>query len=271
MKSESDTNKIIIFSVVLFVVGSVLFFIGEVIFYLVGGIILLVAIILLCLLGFYANERVERREKISELTKKGSSLIDLKKFKEAIETFNASLRLLKAEGRFDQDFIIALGSKGFAFLEMKEYEKAIEMFDEILRRDPNETVEEDALRLKGLAYHKMGERQKADEIYDEFLRRDPNDFNTYYNKSCIQSIRNNIEKALQYLEKSIELAPDDETIREIREQAKKDEDFNNIKNTKEFKKLILDEKEILDYLKKKFIDGEITEEEYRRKKEVLEE
>ena len=53
----------------------------------------------------------------------------------------------------------------------------------------------------------------------------------YYNKACAYSIKKDSEKAIKFLRKSILLEP------HSKELAKKDEDFDSIKELNEFKEL----------------------------------
>ncbi len=57
---------------------------------------------------------------------------------------------------------------------------------------------------------------------------------SYYNKACIESLRNNKAEAFDFLKRAIDL---DE---EYRNKAKTDKDFNNIREEDEFRLLIED-------------------------------
>ncbi|MGB5912382.1 MAG: hypothetical protein WBH31_14410 [Promethearchaeia archaeon] len=60
----------------------------------------------------------------------------------------------------------------------------------------------------------------------------PSRYKSRCNKACIESLRDNKEKSLEYLIKAIDL--DKKYI----DSAKSDEDFDNIRDSKEFKDLI---------------------------------
>lgn len=55
-----------------------------------------------------------------------------------------------------------------------------------------------------------------------------------YNKACLESLRNNKEKAIENLKKAIELEP------ESKSYAKEEHDFDNARDSKEFQELIED-------------------------------
>lgn len=73
---------------------------------------------------------------------------------------------------------------------------------------------------------------KALEFYDKALEIDINDSNVLYNKACIESLRDNKIKSIKLLKRAIEL---DKNYIEL---AKKDEDFKNIRGSKEFEELV---------------------------------
>jgi tetratricopeptide (TPR) repeat protein len=61
----------------------------------------------------------------------------------------------------------------------------------------------------------------------------PNDPNIYYNKACAYSLQNQIEPALENLQKAIQLNPE-----KYREMVKTDSDFDNIRHDPHFQALI---------------------------------
>ena len=88
----------------------------------------------------------------------------------------------------------------------------------------------------------MGSFEKAIYYYDEILKISPTvsrqihslHSDTWYNKAVIESLRNNKKKCLEFLKKAIEL---DE---QNRSKAKTDEAFENVRKSKEFKKIVGD-------------------------------
>jgi len=78
----------------------------------------------------------------------------------------------------------------------------------------------------------MGRFEEAENCLNEVLKIDPNYRSAWYNKACIESLRNNQEKSIKLLKKAIDLD------KKYRDMAKTDVDLNNIKDSKEFKELI---------------------------------
>ena len=82
----------------------------------------------------------------------------------------------------------------------------------------------------------LGDLRRYEEAiasYDRSLQIKPDDSSSYYNKACAYSLQNNLELALENLQKVIQIAPE-----EYREMAKTDSDFDNIRHNSRFQELI---------------------------------
>ncbi|MFX1353160.1 MAG: tetratricopeptide repeat protein [Promethearchaeota archaeon] len=84
----------------------------------------------------------------------------------------------------------------------------------------------------GILYIQMKRYKEAENYFNNILDKYPNYGSAWYNKACLASLKNNKEKALEYLNKAIDL---DQTYIDM---AKSDEDFNNLRGLEEFKKLL---------------------------------
>ena len=78
----------------------------------------------------------------------------------------------------------------------------------------------------------MGRYQEAIESYDKAIEFKPDDASTWYNKACCYSLVGNVELAIEYLQKAMQL--DSKYI----EMAKTDSDFDNIRSDQRFIALI---------------------------------
>jgi len=90
----------------------------------------------------------------------------------------------------------------------------------------------DAWDQKGNSLLSLHRYDEAELCYNNVLKIDINYGYAWYNKACIESLRNNKQKSIEYLKNAIELD------KYYKKNAKKDEDFKIIRNSKEFKKLI---------------------------------
>lgn len=88
------------------------------------------------------------------------------------------------------------------------------------------------LNASGVLYYKQKNFDKAIIEYKNSIDIYPKNENSYYNLSCIYSLKKNNNEALQYLKKAIQLNP------EIKKKAVQEPDLVDIKNLEEFKKLI---------------------------------
>jgi len=128
----------------------------------------------------------------------------------------------------------------------RAYEEALEIRKELADQNPeayNSYVATTQNNL-GVLYWKLKRFEEAErafeealEIYKELADKNPEVYNPvvangWYNKACFDSLRNNKEKSIEFLKRAIDL---DKTCLE---NARTDEDFDNIRNSKEFKELI---------------------------------
>ncbi|MFX1478503.1 MAG: tetratricopeptide repeat protein [Promethearchaeota archaeon] len=120
-------------------------------------------------------------------------------------------------------------SLGTIMYNMKKFKDAIEQFDKALEIDP-ECI--DAWVNKGAAYAMLEKYDKAIECYDKSLEIDMDLSIGWYNKACLESLRNNKENSIKYLKKAISLE------KTCINDAITEEDFENIRDSNEFKEII---------------------------------
>jgi tetratricopeptide (TPR) repeat protein len=122
-------------------------------------------------------------EKLDELTKgyprtyagrlallyKGSLLLKMGQFDEAIQAFQAFLSKMGEEKAYG---LLALDGLGFAYEGKKDYEKAIENYKQIITTDEKFESGEAYLKI-GRCYEKLGKSKEAVESYQSFLKASP--------------------------------------------------------------------------------------------------
>ena len=111
---------------------------------------------------------------------------------------------------------------------------ALKIFKTYAKNDPKTYLYNvaDIQNDLGYLYLILGDLEKAEEILNKASKNDPASIDSLYNFACLESLRNNQEKALELLAKVVELDKD------YIDKAKLDEKFDNIKALKEFKELI---------------------------------
>lgn len=118
---------------------------------------------------------------------------------------------------------------GNALYEQKKYGESLEVLNKGLLKWKNDVV------LRGnrnSVLIRLGQLDLALKECNQILEYDKSFGPAYYNIACVKSLQNIKNEALESLEKALSI----NTI--FVEQALKDEDFNNIQNDADFKKLI---------------------------------
>lgn len=118
---------------------------------------------------------------------------------------------------------------GNIYSEAKSYEKCIQAFERTILINPSSL---DARNNLANVYMKQNNVDKAIEEFEAILTMNPNYATAYYNLACAYSLKKETSYSLEYLDRAISL---DVTLKEV---AKNDSDFNNIKNNRKFKELI---------------------------------
>ena len=85
---------------------------------------------------------------------------------------------------------------------------------------------------RGLANYNLGKYDRAIEDYSKAIKLDPEQAVAYYNLARIYSLRDNYEDAIRNLGTAIRINPD------IKNMAKKENDFDRIRERPDFTKLI---------------------------------
>ncbi len=114
--------------------------------------------------------------------------------------------------------------------ELEEYSEAIEALDKAISLDP---TRQDVWGMIAGGLAKMGRFDDALSAINKGLELAPNDPYNFYNRACIYCLKVDKANALADLEKSISLNPS------LKQQARQDEDFKNLYDDEEFKKLTL--------------------------------
>jgi len=118
---------------------------------------------------------------------------------------------------------------GILYRDLGRYNDAIDCYNKALEIDPKHI---DVWLNKGAALAWLKRYDQATECYDKSLALDRNYGIAWYNKACLESLRNNNEKSIEFLRKAIELDT------HWKNEARTEEEFNNVRDSKEFKELI---------------------------------
>jgi tetratricopeptide (TPR) repeat protein len=143
-------------------------------------------------------------------------------FAEAIRDYNRAIELVSG-------FEAAYTNRGLANYNLGRYDQALQDFDRVIAMDPNTTR---VYVYRGLAKYNLGKYDQAIEDYNMAIKLDPKQAEAYYNLARIYSLKDNHEKALYDLDAAIKIN------RGYKNMAKKENDFDRIRELPEFIKLI---------------------------------
>ncbi|MGQ0606332.1 MAG: tetratricopeptide repeat protein [Candidatus Nitrosotenuis sp.] len=126
--------------------------------------------------------------------------------------------------------VMALIKKGNIMGKFAKYFDAIVCYDKVLSMEPQNTL---ALINKGLALHYLQKYDEAISCYNTILAVKPDNVITLYNKASSLVRKSEIKQGLEILQKAIDFDFS------CKYKARTDIDFESIRKTNEFKKLVL--------------------------------
>ena len=98
----------------------------------------------------------------------------------------------------------------------------------------DERDKREEMNSRGVAYLQQGNLDEAEKIYLELIETYKDDPLFYYNLACCYSLQKNSNKSIDTLKTCLELDKD----KRFKETAKKDSDFDNVRELTEFKNLL---------------------------------
>jgi tetratricopeptide (TPR) repeat protein len=152
---------------------------------------------------------------------KGNSLSEIGDNYEALKCYDKAIEL-------KPDFSEAWNNKGIVLANIRRYEEAIKCYERSIELNPHYA---EAWDNRGFVFHKLTLYEEALKCYNESIRLKPNLANAWYNRACLYSIKGEKEKAISDLKKALELDI------YLKDKAKEDEDFKNIRDEDIFKRI----------------------------------
>jgi TPR repeat protein/Flp pilus assembly protein TadD len=129
---------------------------------------------------------------------RGASYRNLNRYNEAIEDYDAAIRL-------NPDYATAFYNRGIAYDLKGFHSLAIDDFDTAIRLNPDLS---DAYTQRGLAYVRDGRYDIAIENFSEAIRLDPESDSAYFNRGLAYQSKGESERAAADIKKSHALNPD---------------------------------------------------------------
>ena len=125
---------------------------------------------------------------------------------------------------------VAHNNRGLDYQQQGQLEQAIVQYQQAIQLDPKATAIHNNL---GNAYSKQGQLEQAIAQYQQAIQLDPKHADAHYNLACVYSLKNERVRAIEWLQKAIAI---DKSW--WIEQGKTDSDFDNIRQSTEFQRLI---------------------------------
>ena len=173
-------------------------------------------------IGFFDKVLQNNPNNIAVIGLKATALACLGSFEKAIECWDAILEL-------DPENITALVNKGWVLTDIGKFNEAYKLFEKMINKDPKM---KEAWIGKGYVLLKLDKNEEATESFNKALEIAPKDVVALYNKACSLSKLKRAKEALEILREASLID------RNVIEQAKRDKDFDNIKDDPGFIKLI---------------------------------
>lgn len=163
----------------------------------------------------------EKNKRLEEKYEQSAKAFSEKRYN---DTINMANDIIKE----DENFYKAYNIKGIALCYSGSYEEGMKNIDKSLRLKPDFGY---ARFNKALAYELNGNYDDSLNWYDKNLEVE-NYIWSYYGKASIYGRRGDVANTVKYLKIAIDMSP------EIKKFASEEEDFNSVRNSKEFQDLI---------------------------------
>jgi len=168
-----------------------------------------------------------RRDDPATLTNRGVTLRHLERYEEALADHNRSLELRPD----DPD---TLTNRGNSLYHLRRYEEALAEHNRSLELRPDHP---ETLSNRGATLHQLGRYEEALADYNRVLELWPDHPGTYYNRGCLFAFQGKADEAIDDLRRAI---AGDQKYREL---ARKDSDFDGIRDDPRFRALVREEQE----------------------------
>jgi tetratricopeptide (TPR) repeat protein len=162
-------------------------------------------------------------ESVNAWVMRGSTLNNLGRYEEALAACDRAFEI-------DSKNYQALNTQALALSLLKNFEKAITAIDEAINLKPQEVLYG---ANRGIILARYGRYTEALADCEQAIKQDPKHESGYYGKACCYALQREIGQAIDNLQKAIDIAP-----RRSRREAKKNPDFDSIRDDERFRALM---------------------------------
>ena len=153
---------------------------------------------------------------------RGGTLVELARWEEAEGAFHRAIEL-------NPSFTLARLCRALALGELNRWDDALATLDLAIEVEPDNAL---AHNYRGETLLRLGRHEQALGAFDRAIELNADDADAYYNRACAYSRLGKKDDASGDLRRAIELDP------KYPDMAKTDEDFENLHDDPEFRKLV---------------------------------
>ncbi len=170
------------------------------------------------------DQALELHPNLAEVwNNRGVILTKLQRYFEAITSYEKALEIRS-------DYPDAWNNRGVALGKLKSYQVAVESYDRAVQLKPDYA---DAWNNRGFALTKLEQYDEAITSYEKAADLNPNFHLVWYNQARCYGLQKKVDLAINHLKKAIQIKPES-----IRKLAKKEPDFELIRQEKRFQELV---------------------------------
>jgi len=156
------------------------------------------------------EEMIQHTPTASVCGDKGKTLLDLKRYEEALLTFEHAIEL-------DPNLPLAHYDKGVAFAHLQRNEEALLAYEQVIQQDPNYVR---AYVNKGGALIHLKRYEEAVLAFEQAIQQDPTSTNAYKYKGVALGHLERYNDAMDAYNKTLQLAPTDKSVSETIDKLK---------------------------------------------------
>ncbi|HAJ64764.1 MAG TPA: protein kinase [Cyanobacteria bacterium UBA8543] len=161
------------------------------------------ALISIGVIGFlgaaaYATVNVVKSNNATDLYSRGGTLLELKRFQDALEAYNRAVEL-------KPEYAQAWNGQGNALLELKRYEDALNAYDKAIQLNP---IYLEAWTSRGKALDHLQRYEEAINSFDAALKIQSNYLDAWTNRGHVQMKLQQYSDAIASFDKAVKLQPD---------------------------------------------------------------
>ena len=156
-------------------------------------------LIILLIFGFanLSAQQVDEKQSVQDLIKKGIEHHDAREYKQAIEAYNAALKI-------DPNSMMATYELALSYLELRDYKNAAAYSTKVINSEDKELLIR-AYGVKSESLAETGKVYEAIELLEKALRKLGNDYYLHFNLALNYFKEGNLDKTILHVDNALSL------------------------------------------------------------------